>query len=86
MLYSITVQSPARKGDNEALLEALSIIRAKPLVELKRGRQWIASTPYSLFNVRRLLDRSARGDVQIEIVELPQRQTEAVRELLDNAG
>jgi len=86
MLYSITVELEDPQGDNEALMEALDIIRAKPLVELKRRRQWLASTPFSPQAVRQLLNRSARGDDQIEVIELAKRQTEALRDLLTNAS
>lgn len=86
MLYSITVDLGDPKGDNAALMEALDIIRAKPLVKLKKRKQWLASTPYQPWAVRRLLDRSARGDDHIEIVELPKDRTDALRELLNNAS
>ena len=86
MLYSITVDLGDPQGDNDALMEALDIIRAQPLVKLKRHRQWLANTPYSPQSVRRLLDRSARGDDEIEIIVLPKQRTEALRALLNSAS
>jgi hypothetical protein len=83
MLYSIMVDLGDPQGDNDALFEALDIIHAKPLVELKRGRQWLARTRYPLWQVKRLLNRSARGDDSIEVIELGARQTEALRDILD---
>jgi hypothetical protein len=67
-------------------MEALDIIRAKPLVKLKRHRQWLASTQYSPQSVRRLLDRNARGDDRVEIVALPKERAEVLRALLNNAN
>jgi hypothetical protein len=86
MLYSITVDLDDPQAPNDALFEALDIIHAKPLLQLKKRKQWLALTPYPPHAVRRLLDRSARGDDQIEIVALPKMRTEALRELLNNAG
>lgn len=86
MLYSITVDLGDPQGDNEALMEALDILKAKPLVKLKKRKQWLASTPYPPKTVRQLLDRSARGDDQIEIIELPKQRTDELRELLNNAA
>ena len=86
MLYSITVDLGDPLGDNDALMEALDIIRAKPLIQLRRRKQWLASTPYQPRAVRQLLDRSARGDDRIEIVILPKGRTEVLRDLLNNAG
>ena len=86
MLYSITVDLGDPQGDNDALMEALDIIRAKPLLELKRRQQWIASTPYSPFAVKRMLDRSARGDDNIEVIELRKQQADVLRELLNDSA
>jgi hypothetical protein len=86
MLYSITVALGDPKGDNAALMEALDIINAKPLVRLKRRKQWLASTRYQPASVRRLLDRSARGDDKIEIVMLPKDRTDELRDLLNHAS
>ncbi len=62
MLYSITVDLGDPQGDNDALMEALDIIRAKPLVKLKKRKQWLASTPYPRTAIRRLhIERTVRA-------------------------
>jgi hypothetical protein len=86
MLYSITVDLADPAAPNDALFEALDIIRAKPLLQLRKRKQWLASTPYPPQAVRQLLDRSSRGDDQIEIVALPKPRTEALRDLLNHAS
>jgi len=76
MRYAITVRRSDPGGDNEPLEEALSILNAKRLKDLKRGQQFLASTPYPLAHVLRLLLRSTKGDDDVEILELPiQNQT-----------
>ena len=86
MLYSITVDLGDPQAGNDALFEALDIIHAKPLLQLKKRKQWLASTFYTPQAVRMLLDRSARGDDQIEIVALPKPRTDALRDLLNHAS
>lgn len=86
MLYSITVNLADPSAPNDALFEALDIIRAKPLLQLRRRKQWLANTPYTPDAVKRLLNRSSRGDDQIEIVVLPKPRTEALRDLLNHAS
>lgn len=86
MLYSITVDLDDPAAPNDALMEALDIISAKPLLQLKRRKQWLANTRYRPWEVRRLLDRSSRGDDKIEIVALPKLRTDALRDLLNHAS
>ena len=86
MLYSITVDLDDPQAPNDALLEALDIIRAKPLLQLRRRRQWLADTRYPPQAVRQLLNRCARGDDKIEIVALPKPRTDALRDLLNHAS
>lgn len=70
MLYSITVDLGDPQGDNEVLMEALKIVGAKQLKALKRDREWIALTNFPLWQVRRTLNRSTRGDDRVEVAPL----------------
>jgi hypothetical protein len=66
-VISLTLSDP--NGDNEVLLEALSIVNARPLMHLRRGRSWLADTYMSAEELQRFLSKHSKDD-RISVVEL----------------
>lgn len=58
LFYSITGGRPMRKGD----CLFLDIVSGKPVYSFqdKFGRYWMAENPYSLFRVRRVIQRNTQ--------------------------
>lgn len=73
MVCSITVRFAEPAGDNEELTEALAIVRAKPLTNLKRQQHWLANPPAFFPTpqaVYAFLMKHAKGDDYIEVSNL----------------
>ncbi len=72
MNYAISVELGDPGGDNDVLLEALSILGRR--VDDEGGcQQWVAKTPMSIGQVRSFLMRHSRDEDRIRVVALPAR-------------